>query len=215
MTEETIPETGPGSAAGLRWFVSCRYPNINILVRLFQEKTTSSKAVKRLAADFHSMAKPNSLQGNGKREKGNWDGTDMNDSGKWGIYGPIMDPGPEPEDGFKDGPIEYTADGVKKTMKLKAEKKAENREIIDHLRSIDHYKQTQQNNVAAIDSRLVELTWDPVPFSGNMAGVVSRGRPAIGKDGVNDAAVNAAPTDARSAPPAVKVPTLGRPKVAA
>lgn len=208
MSEEN--ETGVGSPAGPRWFVSCRYPQIDILIRLPEDKTAVSRAVKRIHAPFHSMAKPNSLQGNGKRERGNWDGTDMNDSGKWGIYGPVEDPGPEPEEGFKDDDNK-----VPHAKRMKADKKKENRLIIDHLRSIDLYKKTAQNNQADINSVLVELTWDPTPHSGQINGLVNRGRPSIGKDGVNDSAATAAPDETRSAPPAVKVPSLSRPKAAA
>jgi hypothetical protein len=213
MNEENLtPETGPDSPAGLRWFVSCRYYNIDILVRLAEEKTATSRAIKRLSAPFFSMPKPNSFQGRGQRERGNDDGTDMNDSGKWGIYGPIMDPGIEPKGGFEDDPA-----SVPRASRLKAEKKKENREIIDHIRSIDLYIRTKQDNKVDRHTVLAEITWDPAPFSGTIVGAVTRGRPSIGKDGVNDNAAPgvSAPADTRSSAPAVKVPSLGRTKVTA
>ena len=213
MSEDqpVVPETGPDSASGARWFVSCRYPNLNVTIRPAEDKTPTTRAVKGVYALFHSMAKPNHLQGNGKREKGRDDGTDMNDSGKWGIFGPIMDPGPEPEEGYKDDDVK-----VPLPRRMKAAKKSENRQIIDRLRETGHYRRTRQNNEVDINSVLIELTWDPTPHSGNIAGVVTRGRPSIGKDGVNDSSAPgvAAPAETRSAPPSVKVPSLGRPKAA-
>lgn len=214
MSEEnnTLPEVGPDSPAGIRFFVSCRYPNLTVTIRPAEDKTPTTPAKKGLYALFYSMAKPNKLQGNGKREKGRDDGEpDMNDSGKWGIYGPIVEPGPEPEGGYMNDDVKVPRD-----RRLTAAKKAENRLIIDRLRETTHYRHTQQTNAVDIHTVLGEITWDPVPFSGNMSGVVTRGRPSIGKDGVNDNAAPGvgAPAETRASAPAVKVPSLGRPAVA-
>ena len=215
MSEEKTavqPETGPDSAPGARWFVSSRYPHLSVTIRPAEDKTPTSRAIKGVYAGFKAMAKPNVMQGIGKREKGRDDGTDLNDSNKWGIFGPIMDPGPEPDGGYQDD------DGkTPRAERLKASKKAENRLIIDRIRETNLWKTTRQNNEVDRHSILAELTWDPAPFSGNIVGIVTRGRPSIGKDGVNDNAAPgvSAPAETRSAAPAVKVPSLGRPKVAA
>jgi hypothetical protein len=219
MTEEQkVAETGQGSPAGLRWFISCRYPHLNITIRPAEDKTPTTRAIKGIYASFQALAKPDSLQGLGKRERNRDDGTDMNDSGKWGIFGPIVDPGPVPEDGYKDGivscAVEEDGKTVKKDIKLKAAKKQENRDIIDHLRSIGLYRRTRQINEVDLNSLLAEVNWDPIPFSGHVVGAVNRGRPSIGKDGVTDSAVSA-PEESRAAAPAVKVPSLSRTKVTA
>jgi hypothetical protein len=208
MNEEATPETGPDSAPGVRYFASCRYPHLNITIIPAEDKTPTTRAVKGVYATFLSAAKPNHLQGNGKREKGRDDGTDMNDSGKWGIYGPIMDPGIVPDGGYKDDDAK-----IPRNLRLTAVKKEQNRLIIDRIRETGLYRRTQQKNEVDTNSVLVELTWDPAPHSGSIVGVVTRGRPSIGKDGVNDAAANA-PAETRSAPPSAKVPSLGRPKAA-
>ena len=205
--ENKTPEVGPDSPAGMRWFISCRYPNIVVTIRSAHDKTPTTPRIVGLYAPFRSMAKPNTLQGRGKRGTENYDGTDMNDSGKWGIFGPIMDPGPEPEDGYKDDPI-----SVPKDKRLKAAKKKENRETIDRLRETDHYLKTRQINEVDIYTILAEVNWDPIPHSGNISGVVVRGRAAVGKDGVavESPSVSGAPEEERAAPPSVKVPSLGK-----
>lgn len=215
MSEDnkTLPEVGFDSAAGPRWFVSCRYPNLTVTIRPAEDKTPTTRAIKGIYATFRSMAKPNSLQGQGKREKGRDDGQqDMNDSGKWGIFGPIVEPGPEPEGGYQNDTPQ-----VPRERRLTAAKKSENRMIIDRLRETIHYRHTRQTNEIDIHTHLGEITWDPTPFSGNIVGAVTRGRPSIGKDGVNDNAAPGvgAPAETRAAAPAVKVPTLGRPVAAA
>ena len=202
---QPIAETGPDSAAGVRFFVSCRYPNLNITIRPAEDKTPTSRAIKGIYATFQSMAKPNSLQGTGKRDKGRDDGSDLNDSGKWGIFGPIVDPGPEPDGGYQDDDVK-----VPRERRLKASRKQENRQIIDRIRETAHYRKTVQDNQVSIHSVLVELTWDPIPHSGNLSGLVTRGRPSIGKDGVNDSESTTPAPESRPAVPSVKVPSLGR-----
>ena len=208
MSEENVvPEVGPDSPAGIRYFVSSRYPNMNITIVPAEDKTKTTPRVLGVYALFRSMAKPNSMQGKGKRGTDNYDGTDMNDSGKWGVFGPIMDPGPEPEDGYKDDAV-----SVPRAVRLKAAKKLLNRQTIDRIRETDHYLRTRQNNEVDAASVLAEVTWDPTPHSGNLVGVVNRARTTVGKDGVSgeDAATVAAPADTKSAPPSVKVPKLDR-----
>jgi hypothetical protein len=206
MSEATPPtaETGPDSAAGARWFVSCRYPHLSVTIRPAEDKTPTTRPVKGIYAQFAAMAKPNSLQGTGKRDRGHDDGSDLNDSGKWGIYGPVIDPGPEPDGGYQDDDVK-----VPKDRRLKAARKVENRQIIDRIRETGHYRKTVQDNQVSIHSILVELNWDPIPHSGNLSGVVTRGRPSIGKDGVNDSESTAA-AESRPTVPSVKVPSLGR-----
>ncbi len=208
--ENKIPEVGPDSPAGMRWFISCRYPNLVVTIRSAQDKTTTAPRIPGVYASFRSMAKPNTLQGKGQRGTANYDGTDANDSGKWGIYGPIMDPGPEPEGGYKDD-----ANTVPKAERLKASKKKENRETIDRLRDTDHYLKTRQINEVDIHSVLAEVDWDPTPHCGSIIGVVTRGRVAVGKEGIIGEPGAEAPAEARSAPPAAKVPSLGKKKTAA
>ncbi len=210
MAEETkAPEVGPGSSAGWRWFVSCKYPHLNVTIRPAQDKTPTSRAIPGLYARFQNGAKPEMFQGDGKLGSENHDQTDRNDSPFWGIF-KAYDPGPEPDGGFKSDDSK-----VEKAIRMSAEKKGESRMTIEKLRETVHYERTQQNNEVDRFAILKELNWDPTPLSGSIKGLIARGRQSIGKDGVASAPAVAAPSDARPAPSAPKVPSLGRPTAAA
>lgn len=201
-------QVGEGSPAGWRYFISCRFPMLRVTVTPAQMKTDTDRAKTGLYADFQSAPKPNFMQGNGRRERDSGDETDQNDSRKWGIYGPIYDPGPEPEvGGWKDDPAT-----VDKKIRLKAAVKERNRKIIDVLRSTHHYQLTQQINEVDMFSKIAEVTWNPVPHSGKVFGRVTRRKITVNKDGkkIEEEFTPTAPTQVKAEAPKSNVPSLRR-----
>lgn len=193
-----IQETGVGSPAGKRWFVSSKYPHLNVCIRSAEDKTPTARAIKGIYALFQNAGKPESFHGDGKPGSHNFSGTDINDSPYWGIF-EVEDPGSESE-------IEKEKNDSKRAKLSLA------RLTVDKLRACHFYKQTAQNNEVSRHSQLVELNWDPSSLSGAVRGLVGRGREALDKTSVGKAA---APSETRTAPPAAKVPSLSRKTVAA
>lgn len=213
MTEIEAPQAepqivvGPGSPRGWRWFVSSRYPNMDISIVPGLPPTDTQRAVREVKEILKTAPKPDAFQGDGKLGSHNQSGTDKNDSPYWGISRAILDPGAEPEDGWTD-------DGkdIPRAERMTKEQKALNRSVIDHLRQTGFYQKTIQNNEVDRLMQLKELDWDPTPLSGTAKGVVSHGKRSIGKDALKEGGNRVeAPAWAAGTSPASRVTSLARP----
>ena len=204
---ETLPVIGPGSPRGWRWFVSSRYPNMDVSIVPGQMATDTQRAIREVKEILRTAPKPDAFQGDGKLGSHNQSGTDKNDSPYWGISRAILDPGLEPEDGWTD-------DGkdVPRAERMTKEQKAHNRMVIDRLRETGFYQKTIQNNEVDRLMQLKELDWDPTPLSGTTKGVVSHGKRSIGKDALKEGEGRVgAPAWAAGPSPASRVTSLARP----
>lgn len=155
------PVIGKGSPAGPRWFVA---KNPGFVAEVVPQKypKEGESAPPYIRVPFRSEDKSDLHIGDGRLGSRNKTGSDTNANRRYGVFF-VMDPGPRPKDGYKDDD-ELVLDGKgapNEAWTRTAEQKAEDRKVIDHLRTIYAYRNTPQDNQYRVTGRLIELNWDP------------------------------------------------------
>jgi hypothetical protein len=143
---------------------------------------------------FNKQLKPPLHVGTGVLGTTNKSGSDKNANLYYGVFF-IEDPGPNPSE--------------EKDETLRSEKMLA-RKIIDHIRKLDIYKKTPQENKYIVTGRLIELNWDPRELGAmeNQIVVPGANRP-MGRPN------QGAPEDGRASAPPAKGSQMGRKAVAA
>ena len=167
MTTATkAPETGKGSPAGPRWFVS-KNPNLvlEVLPEFYPDEKTGEKK-KHIRIEFKSEEKPWTHKGDGYLGTRNKRGSDLNANDHYGVFF-LIDPGAGPyeDDSEMEPPIEKLRGGSTRERPdwvRTASEKTDARMILDHIRRrVYAYRNSPQDNRYRVTARLTELNWDP------------------------------------------------------
>ena len=155
MPEKKVPETGPGSPAGPRWFYS-KTPELVVEVKPERYADANGNVPPFLRVAFNKQIKPDVLVSEeGRLGSKNKIGADSNANLWYGVYY-VVDPGPVPVS-------EADKDAREKSGKARefTEEEKRDRMIIDHFRKMHQYKITPQDNRLCVTDKIEELTWDP------------------------------------------------------